>query len=89
MAISPRRADLIPDCHYDARLGLLGLNVSGYHFGLPDGDAGEILRNYLIPNFKEGQYGRGIIEGITEARKVMEKNRRLMYPEKYGATKNI
>jgi hypothetical protein len=29
----------------------------------------------------------GIIEGITESRKVMKKNRRLMYPEKYGIIK--
>lgn len=29
----------------------------------------------------------GIIEGIIEATKVMEKNRRLMYPEKYGIIK--
>jgi len=41
----------------------------------------------MIPNFKKGDYGTGIITGIIEARKVMEKNRRLMYPEKYGRTK--
>ncbi len=58
---------------------------TGYitEYFLPDGDAGEVLRKYLIPNFKNGDYGKGIIEGITEARKLMLKNRKLMYPEKY------
>lgn len=55
------------------------------HF-LPDPEVGRILRTYMFPNFKKGDYGKGIIEGIVEARKVMEKNRMLMYPEKY---KNI
>ena len=56
------------------------------HF-LPDSEARRVLDKYMIPNFKKGDYGTGIITGIIEARKVMEKNRRLMYPEKYGRTK--
>lgn len=56
------------------------------HF-LPDSEAGNILRKYMIPNFKNSNYGHGIISGIIEARKVMEKNRRLMYPEKYRRIK--
>jgi hypothetical protein len=54
---------------------------------LPDSEAGRILDEYMIPQFKEGNFGTGIIAGIIEARKVMEKNRRLMYPEKYGEIK--
>ncbi|MDY6988568.1 MAG: TPM domain-containing protein [Thermodesulfobacteriota bacterium] len=50
---------------------------------LPDGDAGEILRKYLLPNFKKGDYGEGCIAGITGARRIMLKNRKVMYPEKY------
>jgi len=53
------------------------------HF-LPDWQAGRILDKYMIPNFKKGDYGKGIIAGIIEARKIMEKNRKFMYPEKYG-----
>ncbi|PKN51195.1 MAG: hypothetical protein CVU55_13780 [Deltaproteobacteria bacterium HGW-Deltaproteobacteria-13] len=56
------------------------------HF-LPDSEAKKVIYKYMIPNFKKGDYGTGIITGIIEARKVMEKNRRLMYPEKYGRTK--
>ena len=51
---------------------------------LPDSSAGRILRKILIPLFRESQYGRGIIEGLTAARSVMEKNLRSMYPEKYS-----
>jgi uncharacterized protein len=58
---------------------------TGYltEYFLPDAEAGRILRTFMFPKFKNGQYGEGIIAGITEARKVMLKNRRLMYPEKY------
>ena len=58
---------------------------TGYitEYFLPDSEAGRILDEYMIPLFKEGDYGAGIIAGIVKARKVMEKNRRLMYPEKY------
>ena len=54
---------------------------------LPDAEARKILDKYMIPNFKKGDYGKGIIAGIIEARKVMEKNRKFMYPEKYGKNK--
>ena len=59
---------------------------TGYttEYFLPDSEAGKILDEYMIPQFKEVDYGAGIITGILEARKVMEKNRKLMYPEKYG-----
>lgn len=59
--------------------------VTGYltEYFLPDSEVGRILNNYMIPQFKNGDFGAGIISGIIEARKVMEKNRRLMYPEKY------
>ena len=61
---------------------------TGYltEYFLPDSEAGRVLNEYMIPNFKDGNFGQGIIDGIIEARKVMEKNRRLMYPEKYGKT---
>jgi uncharacterized protein len=51
---------------------------------LPDSEASKILSEYIIPRFKKGNFGAGIIAGIIEARKVMEKNRKLMYPEKHG-----
>jgi len=54
---------------------------------LPDPEAGRILDEYMVPQFKKGNFGTGIIDGIIEARKVMEKNRRFMYPEKYGESK--
>ena len=54
---------------------------------LPDSEAGRILDEYMIPQFQKGNFGTGIINGILEARKVMEKNRRFMYPEKYGENK--
>lgn len=62
---------------------------TGYltEYFLPDPEAKMVINKYMTPNFKKGDYGTGIIEGIIEARKIMEKNRRLMYPEKYGSTK--
>lgn len=33
---------------------------------LPDGLCGEIIRNFIIPEFKNRQYGIGIIKGIDE-----------------------
>jgi uncharacterized protein len=54
---------------------------------LPDSEVRKILDKYMIPNFKKGDYGKGIIAGIIEARKVMEKNRKFMYPEKYMKNK--
>ena len=63
--------------------------VTGYltEYFLPDSEAGRILDEYMIPHFKNGDFGTGIISGIIEARKVMEKNRKLMYPEEYKKTK--
>jgi uncharacterized protein len=51
---------------------------------LPDSEAGRILDNYVVPGFRTGEYGRGIIEGLKEARKVMIENRKMISPEKYG-----
>jgi len=50
---------------------------------LPDTEAGRIIDVFMVPQFKEGNYGKGIINAINEARRVMKKNRMLMYPEKY------
>lgn len=33
---------------------------------LPDGKCGEIIRRYIIPEFKNGHYGDGIIAGVSE-----------------------
>jgi len=55
---------------------------STQHF-LPDADAGKVLREYLVPNFKRGGYGKGCIAGITQARKIMLEKRKVMYPGKY------
>lgn len=33
---------------------------------LPDGKCGEIIRKYIIPEFKNGRYGNGIIAGASE-----------------------
>ncbi len=62
---------------------------TGYliEYYLPDPDADIVLKSYMFPHFKQGNYGKGIIEGIIEARKVMEKNRRLLSHEKNGERK--
>jgi uncharacterized protein len=50
---------------------------------LSDSTSGRILNNTMIPNFKNGDYGIGIIEGIKIIEYQIDKNMRLMYPEKY------
>ena len=50
---------------------------------LPDPEAGRIIDAFMVPQFKKGNYGKGIIDAINEARRVMKKNRMLMYPEKH------
>jgi len=64
--------------------------VTGYltEYFLPDSEAGRILDKYMIPEFTNGEFGTGIIAGIIEARKVMEQNRKLMYPENLRSMNN-
>jgi uncharacterized protein len=33
---------------------------------LPDGLCGEIIRNYIIPEFKKGDFGQGVLDGAKE-----------------------
>jgi uncharacterized protein len=50
---------------------------------LSDSTSGRILDKTMIPYFKNGNYGIGIIEGIKVIEFEIEKNLRLMYPDKY------
>lgn len=50
---------------------------------LPDNDAKRIINKIMVPMFKKNEYGKGIVAGIKEAKKIMIKNKKLMYPEKY------
>lgn len=50
---------------------------------LPDNEAHRIINKIMVPSFKINEYGKGIIKGLMEARKVMIKNKKLMYPERY------
>jgi len=50
---------------------------------LHDSTAGRILDKSMIPEFKNGEFGEGIIKGIKEIEKVIYKNLKLMYPDKY------
>ncbi|MDD2629967.1 MAG: TPM domain-containing protein [Limnochordia bacterium] len=36
----------------------------GLEGDLPDGKVGAILDNYVLPHFSEGQYGKGLLEGM-------------------------
>jgi uncharacterized protein len=38
---------------------------------LPDGLCGEIIRNYIVPEFKKGDYGKGVIDGAREIASVI------------------
>ena len=49
---------------------------------LPDSTCGRILDNNLLPHFKKGSYGKGIIDGIIAAQKEIQRNKAQMYPEK-------
>jgi len=31
---------------------------------LPDGLCGEIIRNYIVPEFKKGDFGKGVLDGV-------------------------
>ena len=41
---------------------------------LPDGLCGEIGRNYMVPYFKNGDYGRGLYNGITAITSIIAKD---------------
>ena len=48
-----------------------GYGVEGI---LPDGLCGEIGRTYMVPNFKAGNYGLGLYEGVSALANVIAKN---------------
>ena len=41
---------------------------------LPDGLCGEIGRNYMVPYFKEGNYGEGLYQGVIKIAQVIGKD---------------
>ena len=41
---------------------------------LPDSTAGRILDKSMIPEFKNGEFGKGIIQGIYEIERVIDRN---------------
>ncbi len=47
-----------------------GYGVEGI---LPDGLCGEIGRNYMVPYFKEGNYGEGLYQGVIKIAQVIGK----------------
>ncbi len=48
-----------------------GYGVEGV---LPDGLCGEIGRNYMVPYFKEDNYGEGLYQGVIKIAQVIGKN---------------
>ena len=48
-----------------------GYGVEGI---LPDGLCGEISRNYMVPYFKEGNYGEGLYQGVLKISQVIAKD---------------
>lgn len=44
---------------------------------LPDGLAGQIIREAFLPHFRDDQYGAGIVEGTTRVAEVIERNETL------------
>lgn len=54
---------------------------------LNDSTCGRILDKTVLPNFRNGDYGKGIIEGIKVIEDELDKNIRTMYPERYKHSK--
>ena len=48
-----------------------GYGVEGI---LPDGRCGEIGRNYMVPYFKSGEYGKGLYYGVTAVSGIIAKD---------------
>lgn len=44
---------------------------------LPDGLAGQIIRESFLPAFRDGAYGRGIVEGTTRVAAIVRRNQPL------------
>lgn len=44
---------------------------------LPDGLAGQIVRETFLPAFRDGAFGRGIVEGTTRVAGIVRRNERL------------
>lgn len=42
---------------------------------LPDGKCGEIIRDKMVPYFKSGAYGQGLISGTVEVAKILAKEK--------------
>ena len=49
---------------------------------LPDGLAGEIIRANVLPRFKEGNYTRGIRDGLTRVATIVRANHTLTAGER-------
>jgi uncharacterized protein len=41
---------------------------------LPDGKAGEIIRGYITPSFKQGKYGEGLLFGASAVARIIADN---------------
>ena len=50
---------------------------------LTDSTLDRILDKTIIPYFKKGNYGLGIIEGIKVIEYEIDKNNKVMYPENH------
>jgi uncharacterized protein len=51
---------------------------------LPDGLAGQIIRDQFIPKFRDGDYDGGIVDGVTRVAEVVRRGERLT-PEQIAA----
>lgn len=47
---------------------------------IPDGLAGEIIRNTITPRFREGRFAAGIEAGITEIVEIIARHKRIQIP---------
>lgn len=59
-----------------------GYGVEGI---LPDGRCGEIGRNYMVPYFKQGEYGKGLYSGVAAISGIISKNAKVKLSGLRGA----
>jgi len=58
---------------------------------LPDGLTGEIVRTAFLPRFREGEYGRGILDGVSRVAAVVRRGERQVPQDSTarGATSDV
>lgn len=58
---------------------------NGYftEYVIHDSTCARIGKDFFLPEFKKGNYGKGFIKGLNEIHKALDKSLRKMYPEKY------